>query len=147
MKANGPSTPLGAGGLLLAAAIIIVVSAVVAGVLVLRTPGEERARRVDERRIQDLQSIQKAVELRWTGQRTLPATLAELVQQTMPPPAERDPVSGMPYEYRAVSDREYEVCASFAEASPGLRERQPRDFWSHGAGRGCFRLEARALQP
>ena len=102
--------------------------------------------RLDERRVQDLQGIQRAIERRWLAQPQLPATLDELVL-TAPPLAAADPVSGSAYEYRPVSGIQYELCASFAAASPGVSDGRPRDFWSHGAGRECFRLEARALQP
>ena len=146
MTPTSPSTGVGAR-VLLGAAILIVATAVAAGVLVLRTPAEERALRLDERRVQDLQGIERAIERRWLAQPHLPATLDELARQTAPPLAAADPVTGSAYEYRAVSRTQYELCASFAAASPGLAEGQPRDFWSHAAGRECFRVEARALQP
>jgi hypothetical protein len=55
----------------------------------------------------------------------------------------RDPETGEPFEYRRLSDREYEVCATFQTSS---EDRRSQDFGypnavTHKAGRNCFDRE------
>ena len=129
----------------LALALLVVGGAIAGGLRVLDSPGEARLRQFDARRIADLQDIQRAIDLRWQSQKTLPATLDELVAQSMPPLPGRDPVNGRPYEYSLLSEKRYELCADFARGATPPGARPARDFWWHDAGRHCFRLEPRDL--
>jgi len=134
-----PSRAQVAGGVLTGA----VVAAVVAGVLMLPPPADERARRLDERRVQDLRAVAGAVDLYWTRHARLPPALDDLSREPGLDARSSDPDTGVRYEYRALEGGTYEVCATFERDSeePGAER-----FWAHRAGRQCFRREARKVR-
>ena len=126
--------------------LAVLMAAVVGGFLLLGSPTEERLHRLDNRRVNDLKCISHAVDAYWTQYKHLPVALDDLSQQPGPNLIFRDPTTGQLYEYHTLGDSTYELCATFqresAQESPG----QNRDFWSHGAGRQCFQLEARGAR-
>ena len=130
------------GSLLLAAAVTVVIAAVAAGLLVLGSPTEERARRIDARRVADLQGIMAATDLYWTRHSSLPASLDDLTAEPGVRIRTRDPASGEPYGYQPMDSADYEVCASFEQESGEIARDRETDLWAHGSGRQCFRLEA-----
>ncbi|MBN2171369.1 MAG: hypothetical protein JW819_08620 [Candidatus Krumholzibacteriota bacterium] len=134
------------GARLLAAAVIVAVAAaVVGGVLVLGSPSEQRLRRLDARRVEDLRRIAWAVDRYWARHDSLPPDLAALVEADGPEPPRRDPATGAPYGYRVAGVEAYELCAVFARPSEDEPPpAPPRRDWSHGVGECCFRLEPRA---
>ena len=77
----------------------------------------------------------------WTRNRRLPASLDELHKEAGTALA-RDPQSGAAYGYAVKAGDGYELCAEFARASE-----LGGDFWSHGEGRQCFQITAKALTP
>ena len=114
------------------------IAAVALGLWFTGSPAEARRRRLDERRVGDLQRLASAIDLHWTRTGTLPADLAALSSQERPP-ATRDPVQDSAYLYRVIDERRYELCAGF--------ERGRTDgFWTHPAGQHCFTLEARKVE-
>jgi hypothetical protein len=122
-----------------------VVGAVAAGLLALGSPREQRARRLDDRRLDDLRAIAGTVDLHWTRDGRLVATLDQ-VKPELPPASERDPETGEPYTYEPLGGDRYRLCATFSRATPP-ESRGPRgDFWTHGAGRHCFELEAKKIE-
>lgn len=121
--------------------LAVVIGAVAAGFYLLGTPAEERTRRLDDRRVSDLQRLQLAIDLYWTRNGRLPSTLEELAKEAGTNIYGRDPVSGQPYEYRAKDADTYELCALFE------REEQTAGFWSHGPGRRCFEMTSRRIRP
>src|SRR5690606_13724245 len=104
-----------------------VASAVGIGLWLLGSPAEERAARVDARRVDALSMIAAAVDVHWTRTSQLPAALAELERGGGPAlNTLTDPVTGAPYEYRVTAPAErYELCAIFERASsdPDARTR------------------------
>ncbi len=138
---------------LVSLAIGAVVVAVVAGLLVLPPPSEERARRLDVRRVEDLRGIARAMDLYWTRHGRLPASIGDLSREPGVRVSARDPVTGQDYELRVLDEPTYELCASFERttadsgdpAAPA--EDVSEDFWSHGVGRRCFRLDAQDVPP
>jgi hypothetical protein len=98
-------------------------------------------RRLDERRVQDLVSISRAMNGYWTRNGRLPAVLGELLQSPATYVESRDPLTSQPYSYAVVGATMYELCADF---QLDLREERAyfSPFWSHPAGHHCFRLEA-----
>jgi hypothetical protein len=130
-----------AGALLTAA----VVAAVVAGIIMIGSPTEERVRLLDERRVQDLGRIARASDLYWTRHDRLAASIEELTAEPGTDLDPSDPSTGSPYEYRPIDARMYELCAAFESDSTEAR-RGAGDFWSHGSGRQCFRREARKVE-
>ena len=133
------------GAVLLVAAVTAVVAAVVAGLFVLGSPTEERARRLDHRRVADLQSIGAATDLYWTRHSRLPASLDDLTAEPGVTINARDPAGSEPYGYQPLDSARYEVCASFEQESGEIARDPERDLWAHGPGRQCFQFEAEEI--
>ena len=131
--------------LVAAFAIVLVVGAVAGGLMILGSPGQERVNRLDERRVNDLQQIERAVNLHWTREGRLPASLDELSRDAGIRISLRDPVTMEPYAYRPLEEKKFEMCAVFESAEP--REGSSAGFWSHGVGRQCFQPTAREVRP
>jgi L-lactate utilization protein LutC len=131
-----------------ACAIAAVIATVGAALYVLGSPGEERVHLMDQRRVRDLQLIADAANLYWTRRGRLPATLAELAEQSAGDAiAAHDPASRETYGYRAVNDQSFELCAVFERDSSDDRSDTPAaDFWSHKAGRQCFVVKVREIR-
>ena len=131
---------------------VAVTAAVVAGIYVLGSPLDERARRLDERRVEDLSGISQAIDVYWTRQSSLPASLDRLRPETGANVTVADPVTGAPYEYMVLDARRYRLCAKFdtdsatTDGEPGRYEfAGVSPEWQHPAGRYCFdRLVERA---
>jgi type II secretory pathway pseudopilin PulG len=138
---NRLSLPQIAGGIL----IVVAIAAVAAGLFVLGSPGEERVRRMDERRVQDLASIAQAIDVYWTRHARLPASVEELRQEPVGDVRYNDPDTNKAYEYRSLEADRYELCAEFARDSRAS-DRSAAGFWSHRAGRQCFRQEAHKVR-
>jgi len=128
----------GGRGALLVVASAAVVAAVVAGLWAIGSPGQERRRRLDGRRVDDLRALAAAVDRYTADHRRLPASLDELLAGTRWSLDTRDPETRAPYEYRVVDDSTFEVCATYLLSleEVGLRDKR----WAHGAGWTCHRL-------
>jgi len=130
--------------------VMLVVATVVASVLVglflLGPPEKERERRLDARRIADLRELAMAVDLFWSRQARLPGALSDLSREPGSLLNPVDPVTARPYGYRVTGEKSYELCAEFAGPSTEDRGVPRVDFWVHGAGSHCFRLEAKDIQ-
>lgn len=122
-------------GFLAVVVTIVVAAAVAAGVVMMGPPSEERARRLDDRRVADLQRWSSAVRLFRQRHGRLPASLDELAEEPGVAGAGRDPVTGDGYAYRALDTERFELCATFERPSTSSRG---ASFWSHGSGRQCF---------
>ena len=101
-----------------------------------RTPADPEARRLDERRVSDLEQLTYLIDMQWTREGQLPASLGELKPASGEPAPTRDPVSATQYSYRVLGSKSYELCAVFSDAG-GV------SVWAHAAGRVCFVIEAR----
>jgi hypothetical protein len=121
-------------------ATVVVAGAIAAGIFVAGSPEEERSRRLDSRRADDLSDIARRVDLFWTRNGRVPATLDDLAQVDGAKISAADPVTKQPYEYRPMGDR-FELCAVFEEPSD-----HRGTFWSHGSGRQCFNREAQKVR-
>lgn len=126
----------GTGTWLLVAAGVAVAASIVAAVFTIGTPGEQRLRRMDERRERDLAGLKSAIDARYRLEGRLPASLGEISEgHDWERLSLADPQTGAPYEYRVIDARRYELCARFARAS-----RQTHAFdVGHPAGRHCMR--------
>lgn len=122
--------------------VALVVAAVIVGVILLDSPAQERLRRLDERRVDDLRELAYALDLYWTREGSLPPTLEELSSAPGVSVELFDPETGHPYEYRVLSNNTYELCAQFALDTAEEQDRFYKDYWAHGPGRQCFQLEA-----
>jgi hypothetical protein len=118
--------------------VVVVAAAVTTGIVIIGSPVEERIRRLDARRVDDLQRLSRSVEVYHTRHGRVPASLEELSMDPGLGDIPRDPVTGAAYTYRTPSERSYELCATFDRDTTGVRT---ADFWSHGAGAQCFTQE------
>jgi hypothetical protein len=125
--------------------VVVVVTAVVIGIVMLGPPGEERARRLDQRRATELQGIGVRVDAYWTMKGHLPASLEEVSKESGVSVSASDPVTGAPSGYRVVDDKNYELCAIFDRPS-SQRFAFAGDVWTHGAGPRCFIRKAEGSQ-
>lgn len=127
--------------------IAAVVLAVGAGLVILGSPADVRARRLDERRVEHLREWARAIDAYWTANNQLPVSLDEVRrQQAWTHLTVNDPATGEPYVYRAKGAVAYELCAAFDRASPDTGRPDEDALWGHGAGPSCFLLEARAAR-
>ena len=123
-------------------AALAVLGALGGGFYLIGPPADERARRLDARRQNDLQQLSRAVNVYWTRNSRLPTSLDEISREAGADVYSRDPERGEAYEYTQKSSDSYEICATFTGDSDTRA-----DFWSHGAGRQCFRINARTVRP
>ena len=133
--------------LIVALSLVVAVAAVViVGVILLDSPAQERLRRLDERRVDDLRSISAELDFYWTREETLPSSLEELSDELGVFVEMFDPESGQPYEYRVLGSNTYELCAQFSRDTAEEQGHFYRDYWSHDAGRQCFELETQDVE-
>ena len=125
-------------------AILLVIAGVAGGLVILGPPSEERINRLDQRRVEDLQRIQEAVNVYRSRHGRLPTSLEELTQEAGIGINGRDPETMDAYEYRPLDERRFELCAVF-ERESGQASALAAGFWSHGAGRRCFQPTLREL--
>jgi hypothetical protein len=132
-----------------AAAIAVAAIAVVWGATIVGSPASERARKYDDRRIEDLRAISDQIremvlsnqwasrdELKMT--RELPKTLAEVsAAQTYRKLDVNDPETSEPYRYEVTGKSTFRLCAKFSEK----RDRRYDIFWNHPEGEHCFKFD------
>ncbi len=145
-------------------ASVLVLAGIVWAFCVIGSPMAQRALRFDQRRIEDLQSIQWQVINRWQQKGTFPETLEELSDPISSYMVPKDPEfeKGRVYEYKKIRGLTFELCATFSKPMPkgwveygkgGYGEVRPmqdvavssmpypgarEDSWDHDAGRTCF---------
>jgi hypothetical protein len=118
--------------------VIAIVAAAAAGARIIGSPAEERARRLDAARVDDLREISDSARIYHRRHARLPASLGELAREGGVSIRDRDS-EGTPYEYEVTSAATYTLCGTF-ERSSSERGRSG-EFWSHGSGRQCFQLD------
>lgn len=131
----------------------IVTAVIVAGFFVVGSPKEERMRRFDEQRVQNLQYLQGQIIEYWQSKNKLPTDLAFLNDPTRGVIVPTDPETGAEYGYTIKGSESFALCADFAVSSSGVdlySQSKPLypisygplgqggDVWSHDAGRICF---------
>jgi len=130
--------------------VVAVVSiAVIASFFVVGSPAEQKDRRLDERRISDLQFLQSEVVIFWQSKDRLPDELGELEDDLRGVVVPSDPETGAQYVYNILGNEVFELCATFSTNSEdalgeSLRYPYYEGGWDHSAGRACFE---RAIDP
>lgn len=127
------------------AAVVVVIAAIVVGFISSGSPFRVRLERLDERRVNDLQTLQnQIVSVYWQSKGTLPSKLDDL----------KDPISGFlipvdpetkeSYEYLRKGERSFVLCATFtttastATSMPQYVYDGLNSSWVHDTGRVCF---------
>lgn len=136
-----------------AKALVLVVTVLVLvfigyGIVLTGTPGQQRALQFDQRRVSDLQQISYSIDSYWQNNGKLPASFDDLKnQQYYYIQSVTDPKTEVAYEYRAMVDRSYELCATFeTDSSQNARRLKTQvpyseQSWDHAIGRVCFKRE------
>ena len=133
--------------------IIVVVLVALFGFVVAGSPQSQRLVRFDGRRVNDLQLIQSQVVNYWQNKQKLPQSLDDLRNDIYGVTISVDPKTGVVYEYTAIGDLQFRLCANFETASQNsgrilYPETMPvpagggypikGDTWEHSIGRVCF---------
>ena len=129
------------------ATALLVVLTVVSGFVIIGSPQSQRALRLDQQRVSDLQSLQSQIVYVYQQKNKLPASLADLNDQLSYFTVPVDPETRATYEYAAKGPLNFELCATFTTTSTdqyGSVVARPAaygvtaDKWQHAAGRACF---------
>ena len=121
---------------------VVVLAVIIVGICLLDSPAQERLRRLDERRVDDLRELSYELDFYWTREGILPTSLEELSSKPGVFVDLLDPETGQPYEYRVLSSNTYELCAVFVLDTAAEQDRFYKDVWSHDPGKQCFQMEA-----
>jgi len=140
------------------AVVAIVAVVIIYGFYAAGSPTVARQKRIDERRLTDLQDIQEQIVYFWQQKNSLPVNLGLLTDSISGYTAPTDPETKLPYEYRVLGDLKFELCATFTTelatnqsdagvvkpmsvVEPSL---ETFNNWRHSTGRTCFE---RAIDP
>jgi len=134
--------------------IAVVGLGVVTGFFVAGSPQVERLRKLDQRRVEDLQNIQSQIIFFWQQKNVLPNSLDDLrdsISGYIPP---QDPETKAVYEYSKLGDLKFKLCADFkTEAGPNSattpvlvgpmgeqigKASMGNESWQHTKGLVCF---------
>lgn len=129
-----------------AAVGVLVVATIISGFFLIGTPGDARAVRFDQERVNDLSTIQMHLIDYYRAKETLPQELGELEDSIRFGEIPTDPDTGESYGYVRTASTSFELCATFAREAAGDalytgRPYAPGVFesdWSHPEGEHCF---------
>lgn len=145
---------------------LFIIASIIWSFSIIGSPSEQRAWRMDERRIQDLQSLQWQIISFWQQKESLPTDIKELSNPLsgFTIPVDPEFANGLVYEYEIIKDTTFSLCATFSADMPqGWQEysngggvmpmfSEGRDMavssypsmggtnesWDHDMGRTCF---------
>lgn len=132
---------------------LLVFLVVILGLVFAGSPQVQRATRLDQQRVFDLQNIQWQVINHWQTKEEVPAKLEELQDEFTGYTLPFDPESRSGYEYNKTGDMSFELCAFFetstSEENSTSKYSRPLvpyqdEIWDHGTGRVCF---SRTIDP
>ncbi|MBI2437020.1 MAG: hypothetical protein HYV41_04755 [Candidatus Magasanikbacteria bacterium] len=134
---------------------IVLLAVIIAGFFIMGTPGEQRARRFDEDRISDLQTLQYQIIEHWITKDTLPENLDILKNDITGFTVPLDPQTQNAYEYTPTGNLSFELCAMFNTDQNNTDKNRMMETsvwypniesenWKHGMGRNCF---SRTIDP
>jgi hypothetical protein len=136
-------------------ACLLVAAGLVAAFVTIGSPGHARMLRMDRLRVADLKNIAKALHQGYEQNRDVPKALprnlpasyydsSEDAQWVQRRDFTHDPQTHEPYSFDRIDAKKYRLCAVFALASESETDagKPVLTFWSHGAGRTCYVLDA-----
>jgi type II secretory pathway pseudopilin PulG len=141
--------PVAATGLVARVAAVTVFVVMLSGLFFSGSPRQARWQQLDDQRVEALRTASSALQTYYNRRGVLPDSLEALLRlpDTFVPGGLRDPETNEPYGYERIDSLTYQLCARFrtADTLGASRRRNPAmagsEFWEHGAGRKCFRLE------
>jgi len=120
--------------------VMIVITSIVSAVLIMEPPSQQRKRKLDTRRVNDLQNITRGVETYWKRHKAIPPNLNALSKDPGSDITFTDPATSVPYGYEVTGSKSYKLCATF-ETDSSSNELQPYNglgIWGHAANLQCF---------
>lgn len=127
---------------------MVMFGSVGAGFFIIGTPFEQRNRRFDEQRVQNLQTIQSQIINFYTRKGNIPLETVELNDSISGFLVPVDPKNSQKFEYHAINKNKFELCASFDTTNDNIsgvsaqKYAMPYDSfnqnWYHKAERTCF---------
>ncbi len=130
---------------------IVICAAIIGGFFTVGSPLNARLYRLDERRINDLQTLQNEITNYWSSHNEqLPKKIEDLNDDISGFTAPQDPVTNAAYEYSIKTSNAFELCAQFALSSKLFSTKSQRGLgpysenWDHEATRTCF---SRTIDP
>lgn len=129
---------------------VLVLGSIITGFFIVGTPGEQRSRKMDERRISDLQMIQTQIIDYWTKKESLPPNLESLQDNISGFSVPNDPDTQNSYEYIIIDTLNFQLCADFATSDEDFQPRGKNTMyydspygsfqqnWDHINGQVCF---------
>lgn len=126
------------------AVCLVVAVAVVAGFFLIGSPVERRLERLDEKRVNDLASIQSEIVYYWQKKSKLPDSLSQLESDLSYFIVPRDIENDKDYTYEVLGQYQFKLCADFSTennvetpyAVPVVSGVESK--WAHGKGNVCF---------
>lgn len=124
--------------------LILVLMSLVYGFYLIGTPEQARQELIDEKRVNDLTSIQSELLQYWRQKKQLPNNLDELTNPISGYKAPDDPVTKNPYRYKVLSAYTFQLCSVFStpsETKTFYKINTDSDLnwnWAHPAGYYCF---------
>lgn len=131
-------------GKLLALFGAVVAAAAVSTSIWLNPPSENRARTLDQVRLNGLQRVEMAITSYYNLHHALPPSL-QVLESESPMLAQKDwldPVTKQPFEFGITGEDSYQLCANFSRGTDESASRYDFQFRKHGAGRSCFQYRA-----
>lgn len=127
----------------------IVFATIVYGIVLIGSPAMQRAKMLDDQRVNDLVSIQsQIVYTEWQSKGTVPATLDVLKNPINGYVVPTDPETGAGYGYKIITKNSFQLCADFKTTnntpSTDIRMLKPVSMngidenWQHEATTTCF---------
>ncbi len=125
---------------------LLVVLTIAAGFVIIGSPQQARMARIDQQRINDLQSIQSQITYYYQQKQKLPATLDELNSPLQGFVVPTDPETHAAYGYELYPGQApaFGLCADFktqnlsSQSLYGGPSSSQNDIWPHNATRTCF---------
>lgn len=129
---------------------VVVIISIILGFFIIGTPTNQRDRRFDDQRVQNLQSLQQQIVDFWVKTEVLPPDLKSLENDISGFYVPTDPNTKQAYEYKVIDKLTFELCANFSTSNKNDKsfpittapQMYPNDFfqqnWNHEATHTCF---------
>lgn len=124
--------------------LLLVSLSIIGGFYIMGSPATQRMMRFDEKRVQDLQSIQWQVVNYWQQKEKIPQGLKELNDSISGFIVPSDPETNVSYTYETMSTTTFKICAEFnLDDNKNINSTYPKtggqnDNWTHKKGDFCF---------
>lgn len=126
---------------------IVALSVIVCGVIIIGSPSLQRARNLDEQRVNDLSNIQsQIVYMQWQNKGSVPTSTSALNDPISNFILPTDPETNKDYSYKMISKNSFELCADFKTVNKNEADATKARYvggminenWQHDATTTCF---------